>query len=205
MKVLSLISVALANVVARSEESIELKDDCEKTVQCGGHMAHSCQECPLQFGKWYGQSWCNGDCYWWGTSCHEHYGPEINPKDIVAPNEESVELKDGCEKTVQCGGHMARSCQECPLDTEGGEWNGESWCNGDCWWSENKCHEKTVQCGGHMARSCQECPLDTEGGEWNGESWCNGDCWWSENKCHETYDDDIETSQFLRGKKEEIN
>ena len=33
--------------------------------------------------------------------------------------------------TVNCGGHRAPSCSDCP------EGNGAAWCNGECEWFEN--------------------------------------------------------------------
>ena len=33
--------------------------------------------------------------------------------------------------TVNCGGHRAPSCSDCP------QGNGAAWCNGECEWFEN--------------------------------------------------------------------
>jgi len=38
-------------------------------VSCGGHAASTCEECPIgPDGKWYGKSYCNGDCNWDDTT-----------------------------------------------------------------------------------------------------------------------------------------
>ena len=81
---------------------------------------------------------------------------------------------------VNCGGHYATFCHECPNG------NGASWCNGDCEWNPtlNECQikgtESDVSCGGHFATTCEDCPSG------NGASWCNGDCEWNStsNECH---------------------
>ncbi len=39
--------------------------------------------------------------------------------------------------TVQCGGHEAPTCDECP------QGNGASWCNGQCEWIDEKCARST--------------------------------------------------------------
>ena len=36
---------------------------------------------------------------------------------------------------VTCGGHRAKTCELC---TKGGK--GKDWCNGECEWSDGKCH-----------------------------------------------------------------
>mmetsp|Transcript_105484 Transcript_105484/g.264146 ORF Transcript_105484/g.264146 Transcript_105484/m.264146 type:complete len:432 (-) Transcript_105484:34-1329(-) len=40
----------------------------------------------------------------------------------------STKPESSMEGTVSCGGHRARSCEECP------QGNGPDWCNGDCSW-----------------------------------------------------------------------
>uniref|UniRef100_A0A7S2WD02 Uncharacterized protein n=1 Tax=Eucampia antarctica TaxID=49252 RepID=A0A7S2WD02_9STRA len=123
---------------------------------------------------------------------------------VVARSEESGELKK-----VSCGGHDAKVCYRCPLDPDTGKWNGESGCNGDCKWNDNRGCEpkiKVVSCGNHAAKVCYKCPVDPDTGKWNGESGCNGDCKWNgykgcEPKTAAEIEEDI--SQFLRGNKEE--
>jgi hypothetical protein len=47
------------------------------TVNCGGHRASSCDQCPCGSGdmpqescsNWHGANWCNGDCAWTGVQC----------------------------------------------------------------------------------------------------------------------------------------
>jgi hypothetical protein len=52
----------------------------------------------------------------------------------ISPIEVGVEaLEKSCTSPVQCGGHSAASCSECP------EGNGETWCNGDCQWLDGQC------------------------------------------------------------------
>ena len=47
---------------------------------------------------------------------------------------------DCCYPNVNCGGHSADFCHECPNG------NGASWCNGDCEWnlSINECQLKSI-------------------------------------------------------------
>lgn len=44
--------------------------------------------------------------------------------------------------SVNCGGHIAPSCSECPRQ------HGQNWCNGDCWWSpmEGTSNDRNYQC-----------------------------------------------------------
>ena len=68
-------SVAKQKVVARSEESGELKK-----VSCGGHDAKVCYRCPVDpdTGRWNGESGCNGDCKWNGhKGCEPKTAAEI--------------------------------------------------------------------------------------------------------------------------------
>ena len=37
---------------------------------------------------------------------------------------------------VHCGGHTASSCEECS------QGKGQSWCNGECFWHNNKCQKR---------------------------------------------------------------
>merc|ERR1712193_25117 len=89
------------------------KDDL--TVNCGGHKAASCKDCPQGNGA----AWCNGDCTWKSTL----FSGECIPKPVV-------------EDAVNCGGHKAASCAACPGS------NGAEWCNGDCYWSKGSCITK---------------------------------------------------------------
>ena len=88
----------------------------------------------------------------------------------------SLGFNSGIDPNVNCGGHYANFCHECPSG------NGASWCNGDCQWNSliNECEiyvdsESDVSCGGHFASTCEDCPS----GIGNGASWCNGDCEWN--------------------------
>ena len=92
----------------------------------------------------------------------------------------SLAFNSGIDPNVNCGGHYANFCHECPSG------NGASWCNGDCQWNSliNECEiyvdsESDVSCGGHFATTCEDCPSG------NGASWCNGDCEWNSllNEC----------------------
>lgn len=40
---------------------------------------------------------------------------------------------------VMCGSHSAPDCENCPRNSDTGEWVGESWCNGDCKWENGTC------------------------------------------------------------------
>ena len=59
---------------------------------------------------------------------------------------------------VSCGVHKATSCRKCPCKSDG-TYNGNSWCNGDCFWNRNN------KCAGKNETS--SCDLDEE------ESKCN--------------------------------
>ena len=52
----------------------------------------------------------------------------------------SLGFNSGIDPNVNCGGHYANFCHECPSG------NGASWCNGDCEWnfSINECQLKGV-------------------------------------------------------------
>ena len=41
---------------------------------------------------------------------------------------------------TNCGGHRATSCSRCPYSSSG--YKGAAWCNGDCYWVNNRCHPK---------------------------------------------------------------
>ena len=56
---------------------------------------------------------------------------------------------------VNCGGHSASTCAECP------QGNGAAWCNGECKWIEGTCSYPTVLCAttsSARANSCSQCP-----------------------------------------------
>jgi len=36
----------------------------DPVINCGGHTAPTCSDCPYQNGRNYGESWCNGECSW---------------------------------------------------------------------------------------------------------------------------------------------
>merc|ERR1712079_324570 len=40
---------------------------------------------------------------------------------------------------VNCGGHNAKTCQDCP------QGNGKYWCNGECQWRDNQCQGNSLQ------------------------------------------------------------
>lgn len=62
--------------------------------------------------------------------------------------------------TVWCGAHTASECPACTLE------HGESWCNGDCEWTQKTCkfRHDLVWCGSNAEASCSSC------------SSCQGDC-----------------------------
>ena len=98
------------------------------SVVCGNHNAATCADCPFSDGTDYGAGWCNGDCFWNSATsvCQDTAA--------CAP-----------ENEVDCGGHTACSCGECP------QGNGAGWCNGDCWWNDvtSACEVPTEKdCGG---------------------------------------------------------
>jgi len=91
---------------------------------------------------------------------------------------------------VNCGGHMARQCVDCPTNPDDMSDMGSEWCNGDCEWKASDgfgvpvlgCYEKVenwpmLNCGGHVAEDCQRCPEGAPTRELR-ESYCNGDCEW---------------------------
>ena len=97
---------------------------------------------------------------------------------------------------VNCGGHKARTCSQCPCNGVGGYY--WTFCSGDCQWSGGVCHMRqisvkcagfiyntgNVSCGGHKAKKCSQCLCNKQGIhmgsalEW-GRRYCNRDCQWS--------------------------
>ena len=107
----------------------------QSEVNCGGHKAESCNNCPEEWGV----VWCNGDCEWINEKCIARgrvtCGDQLIPScgdcgqcngDCELIDEECVEIG-----RVTCGGHRAASCMSCGFDL--------SWCNGDCEWLDEKC------------------------------------------------------------------
>ena len=97
-------------------------------VDCGWHQAGSCEECPQGNGKY----WCNGDCRWIDDvkKCFPKQGRYLQAYKYF------FHKKKSCYKiilisigTVNCGQHVAATCNACPNG------NGASWCNGDCTWN----------------------------------------------------------------------
>lgn len=71
------------------------------------------------------------------------------PKKELSPYELGVRdaLAAG-RGTVSCGGHTAPTCEAC---TQGLlEGLGESWCNGECAWREERCQRKAANAGGNL-------------------------------------------------------
>ena len=85
-------------------------------VRCGGHYALNCVDCPQGNGA----SWCNGDCTWITDQC-----TETLTTGAISSTISTISLN--------CGGHYASSCENCP------QGNGASWCNGDCNWINDQC------------------------------------------------------------------
>ena len=94
---------------------------------------------------------------------------------------------------VNCGGHRAKTCSQCPCDKRGLylglAQEGQKYCNGHCQWRRGACRPNNkcagavfntgnVICGRHRATTCSRCPC-TENGEYaNDGNMCNGDCQW---------------------------
>ena len=101
---------------------------------------------------------------------------------------------------VNCGGHLAKTCSQCPCN-EQGVFQDNSWCGGECQWSGSrfkgvcqmrqkaaKCaavifNRGNVNCGGHYAKTCSQCPCSQRGVYMgmvlnSGITYCNGDCQW---------------------------
>ena len=96
-------------------------------------------------------------------------GNNINPE-ITMGNCDDFENGDH----VNCGGHLADSCLNCP------QGRGKAWCQGECIWDNiGACIDNAdhVSCGGHLADSCLNCP------QGHGENWCNGECIWDNISC----------------------
>merc|ERR1711974_4511 len=83
--------------------------DDQPYVSCGSHYEHTCEDCISSTNRPSATSprlWCNGDCIWRNRQC----------------------TRKSNKKQVNCGGHSADSCADCPK-AGGGDRN---WCNGDC-------------------------------------------------------------------------
>lgn len=77
------------------------------------------QRCPGGFHKVREE---NKPCYW-------------NTKRFVCRK------RHNCHGCKHCGGHLAKTCEGCPYQPNGDS-KGESVCNGDCKWQNNKCVDK---------------------------------------------------------------
>ena len=93
-------------------------------VNCGGHRANSCSECPFDGDTHKGKNWCNGDCYW------------NDGKSVNRGKAEENKKQPGCLlKKINCGGHRAKNyCSECPFYKN--KYKGKNYCNGDCQWND---------------------------------------------------------------------
>mmetsp|Transcript_2652 Transcript_2652/g.5665 ORF Transcript_2652/g.5665 Transcript_2652/m.5665 type:complete len:456 (+) Transcript_2652:2-1369(+) len=123
------------------EDGADLCDDAAKQpnveVNCGGHRAASCKDCPQ--GK--GASRCNGECAWRekDQTCvylsryffmeeNGHLKEQLKQMEVKSIKNSIVQGAPLPE--VSCGGHVAASCSDCP------QGNGAIWCNGDCSWRD---------------------------------------------------------------------
>jgi len=88
--------------------------DFEPFVSCGNHYEQRCQDCISSPNRPPATSpvlWCNGDCVWKNKGL---FGECVRKSN---------------KKQVNCGGHSADSCADCPK-AGGGNRN---WCNGECY------------------------------------------------------------------------
>ncbi|KAL7527170.1 hypothetical protein ACHAWF_002064, partial [Thalassiosira exigua] len=126
----------------RSNEvrSNRLRNDPSASVSCGAHLARSCDECP----QGHGADWCNGQCEWRDDQCvqrtkAEHFNnlpmeeADTNNNQLSPPRRYKSYSGLTNEPTVTCGGHKARSCEECP------QGHGAAWCNDQCEWKTDRC------------------------------------------------------------------
>lgn len=111
-------------------------------VNCGGHSADKCEDCPFDYGNnfaYNGANWCHGDCVWESDA-------ELNSYEGTAALQcrRKVENQD-----VDCGyyrevddedrdGVFRPSCHAC-LNTEGSNANH---CGGDCQMDGEECIER---------------------------------------------------------------
>jgi len=111
------------------------------SVNCGGHSAPTCLDCPIVDGFDYGSAYCNGDCTW----------------DLTANECVGVDMATA---SVSCGDHSAPTCQDCPVVNDFDY--GQAYCNGECTWdlTANECVPHTRSCGtnGVVATLCSMCP-----------------------------------------------
>ena len=101
-------------------------------VNCGGHSAKTCSQCPCQRGVYMAQgaqNYCNQDCQWRRGACR----PRRPHKECAG-----VVFNTG---NVNCGGHRAKTCSQCLCNKEGMNMgltlegrNSRIYCNGDCQW-----------------------------------------------------------------------
>ena len=60
-------------------------------------------------------------------------------------------ISGGTNKVVNCGGHTAKTCQECPQGL------GRLWCNGDCQWLDNQCQAQVITTTTPWMKQCGHC------------------------------------------------
>lgn len=101
-----------------------------KRYSCGSHRADSCGEC----SQGNGAGWCNGNCHW----C-QHGADDLvlGDAEYLSERTQCVPRKSKCRSKprrnkprVNCGGHQAGNCSQCPRG------RGEELCNGDCQWCD---------------------------------------------------------------------
>jgi len=98
-------------------------------VTCSGQGAHTikandCGSCPG------GKKACNSqECEWVDT---------WHPNQPGMCAERDSHSSSAPPPQVNCGGHMASSCEQCTIDSQGNN-NGRAWCNGDCTWHRGQC------------------------------------------------------------------
>lgn len=79
-------------------------------------MALLCSRCVESQPAEDAANFCNGDCRWTGEKC------------VLR-----------ADRLINCGGHRAKTCAQCP-DGHGG-----GWCHGDCMWLSEKCVVATLK------------------------------------------------------------
>ena len=67
-------------------------DGNDDVVNCGGHTAKTCQECPQGLGRF----WCNGECLWWNNQC------QAQTIFITTPKNPPPSDCDHCGDDFQC-------------------------------------------------------------------------------------------------------
>lgn len=159
---------------------------------CGAHLVGPLGECSCHDGCLNNQHGV-GCCPDYETTCSDRLPP---PPPSPAPTP--------LGPPVDCGGHTAARCSDCPFSSSGEYYYGLSWCHGECVWDQDdyldmqdvsvaaqQCRNKRatdVDCGyyqdhppkdrdGFFRPTCSDCM------DYSDPSYCAGDCFEKNGEC----------------------